>query len=384
MTLWCKLLALAAGLPGLAAAADPEMMNLVMPDASVVMEVNIAKIMASPIGSAMGEAVHQGIAKQLKVELTKAKPQFQEQIAGLSNIDWSREVRDIVIASGPGKPAPMLTIVRTSLDPARIQALTEFTGDTTEYEGVRILASSKPGNGVIAFLDNSIVVIGQMTEVKSAIRRRSQHTALPAALAAQMAKYSRDDIWLAATGTLAGPLAGPATGSTAGAKAAQYLAKLAGFNGGLRFSPDFELSADIEARTEKDAAEMAEGLHWLTTTVQTQAKSAGQGGSGLEALKCQVNGKRIRLSLHVPEEQIRAGLQQMRAAKAGQTAAAARQAPPASPSSGLPPPPAGTIRVQSSDMGTVPFRWGSSSRREQSRVLAMRHTPARRLAASFH
>jgi hypothetical protein len=121
MTLWCKLLALAAGLPGLAAAADPEMMNLVMPDASVVMEVNIAKIMASPIGSAMGEAVHQGIAKQLKVELTKAKPQFQEQIAGLSNIDWSREVRDIVIAGGPGKPAPTLIIVRTSLDPARIQ-----------------------------------------------------------------------------------------------------------------------------------------------------------------------------------------------------------------------------------------------------------------------
>src|ERR1022692_752124 len=107
MTLWCKLLALAAGLPGLAAAADPEMMNLVMPDASVVMEVNIAKIMASPIGSAMGEAVHQGIAKQLKVELTKVKPQFQEQIAGLSNIDWSREVRDIVIASGPGKPLVM-------------------------------------------------------------------------------------------------------------------------------------------------------------------------------------------------------------------------------------------------------------------------------------
>src|ERR1035441_10426694 len=166
MPVWCKLLALAAGLPGLAGAADPEkmhlvmpdasvvmevniakimaspiglaweeavrmlptpadreMMNLVMPDASVVMEVNIAKIMASPIGSAMGEAVHQGIAKQLKVELTKAKPQFQEQIAGLSNIDWSREVRDIVIAGGPGKPAPMLTIVRTSLDPARIQAL---------------------------------------------------------------------------------------------------------------------------------------------------------------------------------------------------------------------------------------------------------------------
>src|ERR1019366_5461843 len=87
--------------------------------------------------------------------------------------------------------------------PGPDSTLTEFTGDTTEYEGVRILASSKPGNGVIAFLDNSIVVIGQMTDVKPAIRRRSQHTALPAALAAQVAKYSRYDIWLAATGTLA-------------------------------------------------------------------------------------------------------------------------------------------------------------------------------------
>jgi hypothetical protein len=236
--------------------------------------------------------------------------------------------------------------------------LAEFTGDATEYEGVRILASSKPGNGVIAFLDNSIVVIGQMTDVKPAIRRRSQHTALPAALAAQVAQYSRYDIWLAATGTLAGPLAGPVTGSTAGAKAAQYLAKLAGFNGGLRFSPDFELSADIEARTEKDAAEMAEGLHWLTGMAQSQAKNAGKGG--LEGLKLQVNCKHILVSLHVPEEQIRAGLQQMRAAKAIQAVAAARPAPLAPPStglpppsSGLPPPPPGTIRVQSSDMGTV-------------------------------
>jgi hypothetical protein len=39
----------------------------------------------------------------------------------------------------------------------------------------------------------------------------------------------------------------------------------------------------------------------------------------------------------VPEDQIRAGLQRVRAVPPG----------------GLPPPPAGTIRVQSSDMGTV-------------------------------
>jgi hypothetical protein len=347
----------------MAGAADPEMMNLVMPDASVVMEINIAKIMASPIGLAMGEAIHQGIAKQTQADLAKSKPEFKEQIALIANIDWSREVRDVLIAGGTTKSSPMLMIVRSSLDPARIRALQAFTGDMAGYEGVPILASSKPGNGVIAFLDNGIVVIGQMSDVKSAIGRRNQPAALPAALAAQVAKYNSYDIWAAATGTFPAPapLAGPAAKSPAGAEAAQYLAKVAGFNGGLSLSPDFELAADVEARTEKAAAEMAEGLRWLNSAVKSQAKSAGQAGSGVEGLKYQVDGKHVLLSLHVPEEQIRAGLRQMRTVQPGQAMqpvaarhpVTAQQTPLAAPSSGLPPPPAGTIRVQSSDMGTV-------------------------------
>jgi hypothetical protein len=354
VTLWRNLLALTA-LPGLVAAADPEMMNLVMPDAAMVMEFNIGKIMASPIGSAMREAVHKGIATQLKGELAKAKPRFQEQIAVLGNIDWSQEVQDIVIAGGPGKHPPTLIVARSSFGPARIQALKAFTGGPIEYEGVPMLASAKPGDGVIAFLDNSIVVIGQMTDVEAAIRRRSQHTALPQALAAQVRKYSQDDIWVASTEILTAPVIPPSvTKSPAGAEMTQFIEKVAGLNGGLRFSPDFDFSADLEARTEKGAAEIAEGLRSLTGMLQLQAKNAGQGGRGLQGFKYQVNGKHILLSVHVPEGQMRAGLQQIRAAHAGQTAVAARQpAPAAAPASGLPAPPAGTMRVQSSDMGTV-------------------------------
>jgi hypothetical protein len=348
VSLWCNLLVLTA-LPGLAAAADPAMMNLVMPDASTVMEVNIARIMASPIGSAVGEAFHQGIATGLKGDLAKVPPQFQDQIAALSNIDWSKEVGDIVVARGPGKQPPTLLIVHTSLKPERMQALKAFNGDATEYEGVPILASSKPESGAIAFLDNSIVVIGQMADVKSAIDRRSRHTPLPAALAAQVAKYSRDDIWLASTEIRTGPLPSPAAAkSAAGAKLVEFFEKVAGLNGGLRLSPDFDLSADLEARTEKAAAEVAEGLRMVTGMVQSQAQNTGKGGRGLEGLKWQRNGKHILLSLHVPEEQVRAGLQQMRAAQASQMAIA----PWPAPSKGLPPPPPGTIRVESSE-GTV-------------------------------
>lgn len=353
MNLGSKVLMLAAALSGLAAAADRDMMNLVMPDASLVVEVNFAKIMASPMGSAMGDAVKQGIAAQLHSAMAKPQPQIQAQIvAAMGQIDWSRDVQDILVAGGTTKPSPMLMIVRSSLDAAHVQALQAFTGSATEYEGVPLLVSSKPGNGVVAFLDNSILLIGQLADVQAAIRRRSKPAALSPALAAQVAKYGGYDIWVAFTGTISMP-SGSSVESTPGAKAASdALAKVAAFNGGVRLSPDFELSADIQARTEKDAGEMASGLRWLSAAAQqAQARNAAQGrtglANGLESLKCQVAGRRVQLSLHVPEEQVRAGIEQMRtqmrASQVSQSEAAARRA--------VAPPP-GTIRVESSE-GTV-------------------------------
>ena len=355
MTFWRNLLALTA-LPALAAAADPDMLDLVMPDAATVMEVNLAKIMASPVGAAMKDAFRQGAATQLKTELAKTNSPYQEQLGALAGIDWSQEVLDIVVARGTGKPAPTLILVRCSLDLGRIQAMKEFSGQVTEYEGVPMLTSPKAEGGVFAFLDGSIVAIGQLREVQSAIHRR-QHASLPAALAAQVGKYSGDDIWVASTEIITGPVALPAAAkSPAGAQVEQWIEKIAGLNGGLRFSPDFDLSADLEARTEKGAAEIADGMRWLTGVAQPQGKGASA-SMRLEGFKFRLNGKHILLSLHVPEEQMRAVLQQMRAPQAGRTAVAARQTPPivqsVAPSSGLPPVPAGTIRVQSSDMGTV-------------------------------
>jgi hypothetical protein len=357
VTLFQKVLVLLAGVPGLAAAADPEMLNLVMPGATMVMDVNLTHIMASPIGAAMKDAVHKGVTTQLKADLTKAKPQFQDQIAGLANIDWSQDVRDILVAGGPGKQPPVLVIVRTSLDQSHIQALMALTGNAEAYEGVPLLSSQKPGDGVIAFLDNSIVLLGQKKEVEAAIHRRAEHTPLSDTLAQQVKKYSGYDLWVAST-----EIPMPPPPAKNGPNPQQYLEKIAGINGGLKFGPDFDLSADVEARTEKAAAEMSEGMRWLTSMVQTQAKSSGKGTYGLDSFKYRLNGKHVLLSLHVPEAQVRAGIKQMQEAQAAQAArpapahpaqTAAMQAPPVSPTGALPSPPPGTIRVQSSEMGTV-------------------------------
>jgi len=354
VTRWCKLLVLAAGLPAITAAADPQMLSLVMPEARMIMEVNVSKIMASPIGSAMSDAVHQGIAQKLPAELAKATPEVREQISRLMKVDWSRQVQDVVVAGVNGRSPAALLIVRSSLDAAQAQSLMVSSGSAVTYEGVPILVSSKPGSPVFAFLDNSIIVIGKMADVKAAIHRRGHSVALPAALMAQVRKYSQYDFWLASAGPIMGPVGAPPAGTPpAAAQAAEFIKQLAGFNGGVRFSPDLDLAADVEARTPKGAADMAEGLHWLTGMVESQARRTGQGRTGLEGLKYHVNGRHILLSLHVPEAQMRAGLEQMRAAQARRTAVAASQTPAAAPSDGVPPPPPGTVRVQSSDMGTV-------------------------------
>lgn len=358
MTFWPKGLALAAAVAGMAAAADREMINLVMPDASMVMEINVSRILDSPIGATIKDSIQQGISTQLQGQMAKSHPELQERFAAFSQIDWSHDIQDILIAGGTNKSAPALIIVRTALDPAAIQALKGFTGNKVEYEGVPMLVSDKPDNGAIAFLGNSIVVAGQTATVQAAIHRRNQPAKLPPALAAQVAKYSQDDIWLAATGSFPVPTLPGAAASQPGAQAiTQFFAKIVSVNGGLRFSPDFELSADVEGRTEKAAGELAEGLRFLTTAAQSQVRGAGQGKSGLEGFSSRVGGRHILLSLHVPEEQLRAGIAQMRAAQTvrpmarpgRRVAAAASQEPIVAPSSGLPPPPACTIRVTSSE-----------------------------------
>ena len=348
-----------AALPALVGAADPDMMRLVMPDAATVMEIKVSSIMASPIGSVIKDGIRQGIASQMDGKMSQAKPEIREQIALLAGIDWSQQVQDVVVARGKGKEPPTLIIVRSPMDVGGVQALKGFGGDRSDYEGVPVLVSAKPKDGAIAFLDNSIVLLGQLAEVKAAIHRRGQPVALPKVLAAQVARYNRDDIWVASTEIISGPIQVPASAkSPATAQVSQFLEKIAGFNGGLRFSPDFDLTADLEARTDKNAQELAGGMRMLTSMAQAQARGAGQSGSGLDAFKFQLSGRHILISLHVPEAQVLAGMQRIRAAQAAQASTGGprvrvENAPAAAPSSGLAAPPPGTIRVQSSEMGTV-------------------------------
>jgi hypothetical protein len=339
MANWSSLFAVAAFLPGLASAADPAMLELIMPDARVVMEINLDRIASSPIGQAM--------SPQVKGELSALLPTGQDQ-PGLGGLEWSRYAQEVVFAggapTGQGKPAPALVIVRGLLDPAWIESLNAFQGAKGNYLGVPTL-SSDGGSTVVAFLGGSIAVIGQSADVKAAIRRRGQNTPPSPVLAEGLARFEGQcDAWLVSKGALAMPAKGPAGGWL------KWLERVDSFTGGVRTGPDFDLSAEMNMRNEKDVAGMADGLRWFAGVVQTQENSA----LNLEDLNFQVDGKRLSLALQVPEQQIRTALQQRQVGQPKRAARVAAVRPPEI-DNGLPEPPSGTIRVQSSpaDMGTV-------------------------------
>jgi hypothetical protein len=340
MASWRSLFAFAALVPGLAAGADPAMLELIMPDARVVMEIDMDRIVSSPIGQAM--------SAQMKAELSSLRPIWQDPMPGLGSLDWSHYAQEVVFAggtpAGPGKQMPALVIVRGLVDPAWIESLNAFSGVKSVYLGVPILSSGS-GNSVVAFLDGSIAVIGQPVDVKAAIRRRGQNAPPSPVLAEGLARFEGQyDAWLVSAGSLAAaPGKAPVT-------SLKWLERTDSFTGGVRVGPDFDLSAEMTMRNEKDVAEMADALRWFAGVVQTQEKTT----LSLEDMNFQVDGKRLSLSLQVPERQIRAALQQRQVGQAARTPRTAAVRPP-DIASGLPEPPAGSIRIQSSptDMGTV-------------------------------
>lgn len=336
MANWRITIALAAFLPGVAAAADSAMLELIMPDARVVAEINLDRIVASPVG--------QVISLQMKNELQAARADWQQPLAGFNGLDWSHFAQEVVFASTGANAinSPSLVIVRGLLDPAWIESLSAIRGSKGTYMGVPTLQSNG-GSSMVAFLEGSIAVIGRSADVKAALQRRGQNTPPSPVLAEALEKYEGQyDAWMVSAVPLSAPNKYPAGSSF------KWTEQVASFTGGVRMSPDVEMSAEMTMRNEKDVADMRDTLKWLSFVGQTQDKTAG-----LDNMKLDVDGKKLSFFLQVPEQQVRAALAQR---QPGQRPQAIRPAAkPVEISNGMPEPPSGTIRVQSSpgDMGTV-------------------------------
>jgi hypothetical protein len=330
-----KLLSVSLAFSALACAADPTLLNLVMPGARVFAGVNVERILASPIG------------KEIDSKIREAAPQFQE-ILNQTGFDPRRDLKEILIAAtAQGQNGPSLFLVRGSFDAAKLVAYVASSGHTPiNYEGVPILSNPAQKYGSVALLDNGIAVAGELDQVQAAIHRRNHGTALPAEIADRIAALSeRYDIWFQSSVPIM-PLAAKASDPKV-QQAGEMLKSIQQLSGGVKFSSGLDLAAEVVTHNDQEAASLL-GMMQLFTGFLTSGQQT-PGALKPDAVKLSAQGKTVRFALSISKEQ----LEQMKKSYEMQQA---RMATRSHGTSVPKPPPADTgliIQGSSGDMGTV-------------------------------
>ena len=170
---------------GALSAADPQLLNLVMPDAKVLAGVNVEQAKGTQFG--------QYVLNQLQSE-----DAHMQQLVTLTGFDPRRDVRELLVASDgvPGGKTG-LALARGNFDVAKITAAATLQGAASEvYNSITILEDPKKQSMGIAFLDSTTVVAGDIASVKGAIDRMKIAQPLPAAVLVKVNQWSNSqDAW---------------------------------------------------------------------------------------------------------------------------------------------------------------------------------------------
>ena len=286
-----------------ASAADPQMLNLVMPDAKVVAGVNVQQAMATPFG-------------QYVLSLIAPQDQQIQNLATLIGFDPRRDVSELLVAS-TGAPAHAgLALARGSFDPAKIAAAATLAGAKSEvYGGVTILEqqpklpADAPPVAVpmvgLAFLDSSLVVAGDLTNVKAAIDRQHAAAILPANLLTQVNRWSlSQDAWvvdIAPLASLTPPAGAPKLPGGAQATAFQTIQQAAG---GVKFGTIVVVTAQAQADTAENATAMTGVLQLLANLAQAQAAQNPGAAALLKSLTVTAQGNTLKIAMSLPQDQL--------------------------------------------------------------------------------
>jgi len=275
-------------------AADPQLLHLVMPDATVLAGVNVDQAKATPFG------------QYVLTTLLQSQDQQLQKLATLTGFDPRRDVHELLLAStsAPGNKTG-LALARGVFDPAKIAAAAQPAGAGVEtYGGVFIIEDPQHRNG-FAFLDSTLVVAGDLANVKAAIDRRAGGPTIPTALAAQVNQLSSaQDAWAISTvppSTLKPPAAAP---PDAGAKLQNALQKIESASGGVKFGAVVVLTGQARTATPQDASSLGDVLQFLVNMAQLQDSQHPEAAALAQSLVVSTQGSTVKITLSVPEDQI--------------------------------------------------------------------------------
>jgi hypothetical protein len=278
---------------GVLSAADPQLLNLVMPDAKVLAGVNVEQAKGTQFG--------QYVLNQLQTQ-----DAHMQELVALTGFDPRRDVRELLVASdGVPKGKTGLALAKGNFDVARITAAaTTHGGVTQEYNGVTILQGPKNQEMGIAFLDASTVAAGDIASVKGAIDRMRTPQSLPAAVAVKVNQWSNSqDAW----GITTVPPASLAPPGAVKAGAANNPMANAGQNvqaaaGGVKFGANVVFSGEAECDTAQNATTLGDMVKLLINLAQMQAGQDPTAAALIKSVTVTPSGNVVKVSANLPQD----------------------------------------------------------------------------------
>ena len=290
-------------LPLGAFAADPSLLQAVMPDAQVIAGLQVDSAKSSTFG--------QYVLSHLSVNDTKL-----EQFTSETGFDPRYDVSDIVIASNWKPTTPdnrWIVGAHGAFNVSKITSVAVASGGVlTSYQGITLVThSGGPKSQVdtgIAFLDNRTALVGDVNSVKAAIDRTKSNTpADPTVTAKAQAASSGEDFWFVTLVPLSNFAGSIPTGAAGGAMQGNLLAAINQASGGIRFGDTVNITAAAVTRSEKDAQALVDVVKFFAGLVQLnrqQNPAAGQVATLLDTLQTSISGNITTISLAIPEQQL--------------------------------------------------------------------------------
>jgi hypothetical protein len=288
-------LTLLAGLP--AFAVDPQLLNLVMPDARVLAGVNVTNARNSIFGQFMLAKIPAGDAG------------FQKLIS-LTGFDPRQDLSELLMASAAQQGSKSgLVLARGNFDVAKITAALNGQQPQNWDGAVLITSTNAKDNGAVAFLNNSIAIAGDVTSVKAALDRQNNANSIDPALGAKVQSLSEaDDAWTVSIASPASLLPIGAAADTSGNQITGILKNIQSSSGGLKFNDqNVNVSGQAIADTPQNAGALGDVIRLLATLASANAGANAQAAAAaqiLQSLQITTDGTAVNLALTVPESQL--------------------------------------------------------------------------------
>ena len=296
-------LAVLLALPLGAFAADPTLLQMVMPDSQVVAGLEVTQAKSSLFG--------QYVLSHLSVNDTKF-----EQFTSQTGFDPTHDVSEIVIASNwkPNTPDNRwLVLAHGTFNVTKITAAAQANGSVSGlYQGVNLLTHAASSNSqvasAIAFLNTTTALAGDVASVKAAIDRKQSNAPTDGTVfnKAQQAS-ANNDFWFVTLVPLSNFSGAIPDANLSGAMQGNLFAAINQASGGIRFGDTVTISAEAVTRSEKDAQALVDVVKFFAGLVQLNRENnpvAGQVATLLDTLQTTTAGNTTSISLAIPEQQL--------------------------------------------------------------------------------